>query len=58
MEILNCGTSKCPLDKWYELYKDILPTQGYDDECKLRDGEEVLPNQNPEAFILWKSIIM
>lgn len=34
LEIPNCGT-KCPLDKLYELYKDILPTQDYELMCQL-----------------------
>lgn len=28
----NCGT-KCPLHKWYDIYKEILPTKTYDMEC-------------------------
>lgn len=51
LEIPNCGL-KCPLDKWNELYGDILPTKSYDEECKLRNGETVQPNQNPEHFYL------
>ncbi|XP_031617002.1 lysosomal acid phosphatase-like [Contarinia nasturtii] len=31
---LLCGT-KCPLDEFYRLYSDIIPTRDYDIECKL-----------------------
>lgn len=37
MEIPNCGT-KCPLDKFYELYKDILPTEDEDFESLCRSS--------------------
>lgn len=47
MEIPNCG-SKCPLNKWYEQYKDILPTRSYEEECQL-NNDDVLPSYpNPE----------
>lgn len=52
LEIPNCGTSKCPLNKWYELYRDILPTKTYDEECRLRVGEVLPINGNPEHFTL------
>ncbi|XP_055305422.1 prostatic acid phosphatase-like isoform X2 [Sitodiplosis mosellana] len=41
LEIPACGT-KCPLEKMYELYHDIIPTQSFEKECELRDGE-ILP---------------
>lgn len=44
----NCGT-KCPLDKMYEWYDDILPEQSFDEECKLRDGEFLPLDGNPET---------
>ncbi|XP_055307986.1 prostatic acid phosphatase-like [Sitodiplosis mosellana] len=46
LEIPNCGT-KCPLDKLYQLYEDILPTQSFEKECELRDGETM--GRNPES---------
>lgn len=52
LEIPNCSSTKCPLDKWYELYGDILPTKSYDEECRLRPGETISPNGNPERFYL------
>ena len=38
LEIPNCG-QKCALEKLYELYRDIIPTQSFEKECELRDGE-------------------
>lgn len=37
LEIPHCGT-KCPLNKWYEMYKHILPDNTHDEECKLQNG--------------------
>lgn len=36
LEIPNCGT-KCSLDKFYEVYKDILPhaSESFDFACQL-----------------------
>lgn len=45
--IPNCGT-KCPLNKFYQLYQHILPTQSFDKECQLHDGETLLATGNPE----------
>ncbi|XP_037041769.1 prostatic acid phosphatase-like [Bradysia coprophila] len=45
--IPDCGL-KCPLSSWYEKYKDILPTQSFPDECRLRPGETLPPDGNPE----------
>lgn len=47
--IPDCGT-KCPLEKLYELYKDWLPTQSSEKECKLREGEEKV--ENPLSYVL------
>lgn len=47
LQIPGCGV-KCPLAKLYQLYKDILPTQSFDDECKLRTGEVLPASGNPE----------
>lgn len=47
LEVPNCGT-KCPLNKWQELYKHILPTKSYEEECELRDGEPLPISGNPE----------
>lgn len=47
LHIPHCGT-KCPLQKMYDLYGDILPTQNFDDACKLREGESLPPGGNPE----------
>lgn len=49
LEIPNCG-SKCPLNKWYKLYQNILPTKSYDEECQT--DEPVDPKQNPEHFFV------
>lgn len=49
LTIPNCGT-KCPLDKLYKLYEDILPTRSFNEECKLRAGEDLPPDGNPESY--------
>lgn len=49
MEIPGCGT-KCPLSKMYDLFDDILPKNSFEVECKLRDGESLPPEGNPEYF--------
>lgn len=30
--IPNCGV-RCPLDKFSEIYRDIIPTEKFDKEC-------------------------
>lgn len=47
IDIPNCGT-KCPLNKMFELYDNILPKNTFDEECMLRDGESLPPGGNPE----------
>ncbi|XP_055307972.1 prostatic acid phosphatase-like [Sitodiplosis mosellana] len=47
LEIPNCGT-KCSLTDLYELYHDVLPTQSFEEEFVLRDGEILPPDGNPE----------
>lgn len=32
LHIPNCGLS-CPLADFYVLYKDVLPTESFEDEC-------------------------
>lgn len=49
LEVPNCGT-KCPLNKWYEVYKSILPTQTFEEECELRGGEILPASGNPESI--------
>lgn len=49
MEIPKCGT-KCPLNKMYELYDEILPKNSFEEECQLREGESLPPGGNPENF--------
>lgn len=34
--IPNCGT-KCPLYRLYEIYKDVIPSDEYDVECRIPD---------------------
>lgn len=46
LKIPNCGI-RCPLNKLYEIFDDILPEQDFDDGCRLRDGET--PVGNPEG---------
>lgn len=52
LEIPNCG-AKCPLNKWYEVYKSILPTQTFEEECELRDGQLLPASGNPESITHW-----
>lgn len=33
MEIPHCGT-KCDLDKFYDVYRDIIPEEDFESECK------------------------
>lgn len=47
MEIPSCG-KKCPLEKMYEIYRDILPTESFEQECALREGESLPIEGNPE----------
>lgn len=51
LEFPGCGP-KCPLKNLYELYKDILPTQPFDEECALRYGESLAPGGNPESYTI------
>lgn len=32
--IPNCG-QKCPLNKLFEIYQDVIPTKDFDTECRL-----------------------
>lgn len=45
----TCGT-ECTLEKLFEIYKDILPTQPFDDECTLQDWEILMPTRHTEKF--------
>lgn len=45
--IPGCETH-CPLSNWYQIYKDILPTQSIEEECRLHEGETLPPGGNPE----------
>lgn len=47
LDISGCG-KKCSLIKFHELYQHILPTQNFDKECELRDGEVLPSSGNPE----------
>lgn len=47
LHLPNCGT-KCPLHKLYDLYKDILPSESFEIECALNDGEFLPDDGNPE----------
>lgn len=49
LEIPECGV-KCSLNDLYKLYWDILPTKSFEAECKLRDGELLPVNGNPESY--------
>lgn len=51
LDIPNCGT-KCSLANLYKLYEEVLPTQSYDKECELRDGETLSPDESSEYEFL------
>lgn len=51
MNIPKCGI-RCALNDLYELYDDIIPKSDYDTECKLRDGESLPAEGNPEAYAI------
>lgn len=39
LSIPNCG-KKCPLSKMYEIYKDIIPTEDFNSECRITTKPE------------------
>lgn len=41
--IPNCG-QKCPLNKFYEIYDDIIPTEDFDTECRLPSASPLQRN--------------
>lgn len=43
LSIPNCG-KKCPLDKLYEVYKDIIPTKDFEVECHVPDEVKTAEN--------------
>lgn len=43
LSIPNCG-KKCPLDRLYKIYRDILPTGDFDTECRLPEKTEYTNN--------------
>lgn len=48
LEISGCGKS-CPLEKMYEIYHDILPSESFEKECVLRENESLpADTTNPE----------
>lgn len=47
LEIPECG-SKCPLKKFYELYKNVLPKRSHTEECALFDDEYMPPGGNSD----------
>lgn len=51
LDIPNCGM-KCPLQKLYELYDQILPNKSHTEECALGDDEKMPSVEDLEAFPL------
>lgn len=51
LDIPNCGI-KCALNDLYRLYDVIIPKLDYNTECKLRDGELLPAEGNPEGYAL------
>lgn len=47
LNIPKCG-AKCPLEKFIELYRNVLPTQSFEEECELHEGEDLPAEGNPE----------
>lgn len=35
MNMPNCGT-KCPLKKFFTVYKDVIPTRDFETECHVQ----------------------
>lgn len=50
LTIPNCG-EKCPLDDLNKIYEEVLPTDSFEDECELRDGETLEPDESEEIDI-------
>lgn len=51
LEIPNCG-SKCPVNKFYELYDHILPKRSHAEECLLYDDEYMPSGGNSLSYSL------
>lgn len=43
---------RCSIEKLHELYGNILPTQSFEEECRLHEGETLPPGGNPESYAL------
>lgn len=39
LSVPNCG-QRCPLEKLYEVYRDVIPTEDFDTECRLPETGE------------------
>lgn len=52
LSIPNCGT-RCPLEKFYEIYQDVIPTEDFDTECRLPEYT-TKPNRNNSRKSMWK----
>lgn len=51
IDIPNCGLS-CPLAKFYVLYKDVLPTESFEDECIVKQRKHSGSDKNGEHLLL------
>lgn len=51
LEIPNCS-KKCPLEKLYEIHREILPTKAFDEECALEKWEILAQETDPEVLKL------
>lgn len=45
LHIPNCGLS-CPLEDLYVLYKDVLPSKSFDDECIVQENKRSSADEN------------
>ncbi|XP_037029689.1 prostatic acid phosphatase-like [Bradysia coprophila] len=51
LRIPNCGLS-CPLADFYVLYKNVLPTKSFEEECMVPENERSNAGKNASKFIL------
>lgn len=49
IDIPGCGT-KCPLTKLYDIYKNILPTRDFKDECAISGDQQLEANNSLGKF--------
>lgn len=48
--IPNCG-QRCPLNQFYEIYRDIIPTDDFDTECRMPSTSALPLNMNSASGV-------